>query len=31
MAYLDGIIISEEEHRYYIQNIFDCLRQHNLN
>ena len=33
MAYLDDMIIfstSEEEHRQHIQQIFDCLRQHNL-
>ena len=33
MAYLDDIIIfsiSEEEHKQHVQNIFGCLRQHNL-
>ena len=33
MAYLDDVIIfsaSEEEHKQYIQNVFDCLRQYNL-
>ena len=32
MAYLDDIIIfsASEEHIQHIQNIFDCLREHNL-